>query len=64
MKVKALSLVVYMLVASYYPSAINTSKVLSNSLIGNALNFDYTYVLDDLYSATNFNISDYYGCKL
>lgn len=60
MKVKALSLVVYMLVASYSPSAINTSKVLSNSLIGNALNFDYTYVLDDLYSATNFNISDYY----
>lgn len=60
MKVKALSLVVYMLVATYSPCAINTSKVLSNSLIGNALNFDSTYVLDDLYSATNFNISDYY----
>lgn len=58
MKVKALSLVVYMLIASYSPTAIN-NKVLSNSLIGNALKFDLTYVLDDLYSAKNFDIQDY-----
>ena len=59
MKVKTLSLVITMLATTYSPILIN-NQFISNKIIGNALNFDKTYVLDDLYSANNFNIRDYY----